>query len=161
MEFGERMTKEVQMVRKEFAHRSAKVEDKVEIPEALVDSPRKASRGTNNAKAKDASFYCCVGPTAHKDEEFALMSSWEVLMKCSSPARRWTGCCSAPDWGTPIWNEAERTEASSPWNEHVTEHLRARAAPSSSCCPPPFPARCRPTCNDCYSALEDRRPKRS
>ena len=32
-------------------------------------------------KAKDASFYCCVGPTAHKDEEFALMSSWEVLMK--------------------------------------------------------------------------------
>ena len=81
MEFGERMTKEVQMVRKEFAHRSAKVEDKVEIPEALVDSPRKASRGTNNAKAKDASFYCCVGPTAHKDEEFALMSSWEVLMK--------------------------------------------------------------------------------
>ena len=58
-------------VRKECARQSAKVEDKVDqLLAALVDKPRKTCRGTNNAKVKDVTFNCCVGPTVHEDEEF-------------------------------------------------------------------------------------------
>lgn len=69
--YCKRIEKEVQMVRKECARQSAKVEDKVDqLLAALVDKPRKTCRGTNNAKVKDVTFNCCVGPTVHEDEEF-------------------------------------------------------------------------------------------